>query len=350
MARKKINEFAASDGTNVAPDPVDVGDAHGLRPADKNNGEPIPDFASKAEALHAMMTLMQGFPTNQIGDIFKGLTDIIKPGQGHAGRGADQNAGETGQVVTPGSTPPAVRMESEDLEAMFAGETLSEDLKIKAKTVFEAALGAKLVLETARIEEEYAELLEEAVADAVENMTEAVDRYLTYVAEEFVTENALAIESGVRAEISENFMNGLRNLFAENYIEVPEERVDVMAELVDELDALEEKYNATVAELLEYRKTGDKAAIAEAVAELTKGMVLTQAAKLKTLSEGIEYKDLAEFKQKFGILKETYFPTGAKKSGGAEQLNEVLDLVEDKPRSNDPMDAYVDVIARTAKA
>jgi len=349
MTKKNLREFAASDGTNTTADPVETGSTQ--RPADKTDGETaIPQFASQAEALKAMMSLMSGFPTGTIGDIYKGLTDAIQPGQGHAGRAADQNAGETGLIVT---SPTAVSgVTKEDVETIFKGENLSEELIDRATIVLEAAVSARLVAEIAALNEAYDEKLAEEISSAVSEIQERVDAYLTYAAEEFVKENKLAIVSGMRAEMLENMLNQMKEVWVENYVDVPEDKVDVMEELVARIDALEADNSKLISENSELRESNSKSTLGEVVAAMTEGMAMTDASKLRTLIEGVDFSDAEELKKKAGILKETYFPATKKASGSKQAgvLNEEVDVVEDKTKNLDPRQkAYYDSISKLVK-
>lgn len=197
---------------------------------------------------------------------------------------------------------------SEDLNALISDEaTLSEEFKLKAETIFEAAIKSKLSEEIDRLEAKYEEELEEAVQTTKDNLVENVDSYLNYVVEQWMEDNQVAIQNGLRAEIAENFMEGLKGLFQESYIEVPESKVDLVDDLADTVEELEEKLNET---------TGHAIAIAEQlemykrdsiIRESSRDLAETQIEKLKSLVEDVDFEDEETFAKKVATVKESYF-------------------------------------------
>jgi hypothetical protein len=350
MAPRKLKEFAGSDQLSSTADPIPMNSA---RPADKQDGEkeiPWNTFMSRAEAMQAMTSLMSGFPLSRIADIYKGLSDTIKPEQG--ARPADQHGGEMAPVVT---SPTAVTgIANEDIDAIFQGETLTEELKDRAKTVMEAVIGTRILMEREILEEQYAAKLEEQTSQILESVQEQIDQYLSFAAGEFVWDNALAIENGIKNEIVENFMVGLKNLFHENYVDVPDEQVDAMALLVDKLEDLETKYNDLVNRNVSLTRTNEQLEVNRALTEACSGLALTQVEKLRGLTSGITYTDSKDFKQKLGVLKETYFPS--KPGKAAETVTTMLtettepeDDQENVVAQTPEMQAAVDLISRTVK-
>jgi len=198
---------------------------------------------------------------------------------------------------------------SEHVEALFAGEDLSEEFKFKATAIFEAAVEQKLAEEISMLEEAYAETLEEQVAQIQEELSTNVDDYLNYVVEQWVSENEVAIEAGLRSELTEEFISGLRNLFAEHYIDIPEDKVSVVEEMSAKVAELEEKLNEEIDRNVQLNKVINEATQNEIVSEACDGLTTTQAEKLKTLSEGIEFTSVDEYARKINILRENYFNT-----------------------------------------
>lgn len=196
---------------------------------------------------------------------------------------------------------------SEDIEALFAGEELSEDFKFKAKTIFESAVERKVKEEIERIEEAYAETLEEQVVEIQEELSSNVDDYLNYVVEQWVHDNEVAIEAGLRNELTEEFISGLRHLFAEHYIDIPEDKVHVVEELGYKVTELESKLNEEIDRNVQLSKNLNESARFEILVDICEGLTNTQAEKLKSLSEGIEFRNPEDFGQKISILKESYF-------------------------------------------
>lgn len=201
---------------------------------------------------------------------------------------------------------------SEDVEALFAGEELSEDFKLKAKTIFEAAVKAKVDSEIVRIEEAYAETLEEQVQSIQEELSSNVDDYLNYVVEQWVSENEVAIEAGLRSELTEEFISGLRNLFAEHYIDIPEDKVSVVEEMSAKVEELEAKLNEEIDRNVALNKVINESKQFEILVDACDGLTDTQAEKLKSLAEGIEFTSADEYAQKVSIIKESYFTTSVK--------------------------------------
>ena len=197
----------------------------------------------------------------------------------------------------------------EDITAIFSGEGLSEEFKSSAKAIFEAAILAKVSEERAKLDEEYSDMLEAEVNTINENMITKVDEYLEYVVSEWMEENKLAVESGIKAELAEDFMIGLKNLFTEHYVDIPEEKLNVIEEITEKLQELEIELDKVVtenvkmnSEINEYRKEN-------IVNEISEGLTEVQSAKLKSLAEGIEYVSDEDYKQKLSLTKRKYFDT-----------------------------------------
>ena len=196
----------------------------------------------------------------------------------------------------------------EDLEPMFEGEDLSEDFKEKAATLFEAAISARMAAETARLEEEYEAKIQEDLSVFQEELTTKIDAYLDYVVEQWMTDNQVAIESALRNEIMEEFIDGLKNLFAEHYIDVPEQKVDVLEALAEKVNALEEKLDETITENTELKSVLAESNARSIFEELSSDLALTQQEKFAALVEGIEFDGNFEtYEKKLRIIKESYF-------------------------------------------
>jgi hypothetical protein len=232
---------------------------------------------------------------------------------------------------------------SEAIEALFAGEDLSEDFKVKAQTIFEAAVNAKINEELSIIEEAYAETLEEQIEQIQEDLSSNVDDYLNYVVEQWVGENEVAIEAGLRSELTEEFISGLRNLFAEHYIDIPEDKISIVEEMGEKVVELEEKLNEEIERNVQLSKYLNESKQYEILTDACDDLTVTQAEKLKSLSEGIEFNSVAEYAHKVNILKENYFI-------GSVNNKNVLDNNEVDPDSNKAMlseDSRMSVYTRT---
>ena len=215
----------------------------------------------------------------------------------------------------------------DDVNALLGGEDLSEEFKAKAKTIFEAALNSKVAEIKGALDEEYAEKLEEGVAEAKAALAERVDSYLEYVADEWFTENQLAVENGLKEELTESFLGGMKSLFEEHYVTIPEDKYDVLESMVEKLDDMETKLNEQIEKNIGLNKR-----LAESVAdgildEVSEGLAATQKEKLASLSESVEFASEDEYREKLETLKESYFPAkGASPNAKSETLSEGVDV------------------------
>ena len=226
----------------------------------------------------------------------------------------------------------------EDVNALFGDDqTISEDFKSKAATIFEARVFDRVAQIQEEIESEYASMLEEAVETIKSDLTEKVDDYLNYVVEQWMEENQIAIESGLRSEITEDFIAGLRNLFAENYINVPEESVDLVEELAAKVEELETKLNEEIETNIEYKKALTEAIKEQLTVEVCEGLTATQVEKIKALAESVDFSTEEEFKEKLETLRENYFPSGIQKASVSHLQEQFEDTDgQKKPASADP--------------
>jgi len=229
----------------------------------------------------------------------------------------------------------------EDLDALVSGSDLTEEFRDKAKLIFEAAVTAKINEEVALMAEAYEQAFEETVAEFKTEMSEQIDSYLTFVAEKWVTENALAIDSGIKTEIAENLMSGLRNLFSENYLEVPEEQFEIVNEMTEQLNVMESKLNEQIDANVEMHKKLGGYIKNGIVSEVSVGLAETQKDKLQSLSEGVEFTTEQDFREKIETLKESYFARAAAPA--------VEDTPVEQPVVGDAMSAYMTAISRWSK-
>ena len=206
---------------------------------------------------------------------------------------------------------------TDDIEALVSDEDLSEDFKVKAKTIFEAAVASKLKEQLEEKEAELEEELNKKVEEVKDDLTEKVDSYLNYVSESWVSENELAIERGLKSELTEDFINGLKKLFEEHYVEVPEDKFDVVEELANRLDEMEDKLNEEVAGNIQAQQDIEELQREKIISEASEDLADTQVEKLKALAEDIDFENVENFVEKVSTLKESYF--------GAEKLEAVSD-------------------------
>ncbi len=196
---------------------------------------------------------------------------------------------------------------TDDINALVADEDLSEDFKVKAKTIFEAAVSTKVKEKVSEIESQYEETTKEAIEEIKEDLSEKVDSYLNYVAESWVTENELAIERGLKTELTEDFINGLKKLFEEHYVEVPEDKFDVVEELANRLDENEDKLNSEVAENIKLSQDIEELKREKIINEASNDLADSEQEKLKELTEDVDYENEENFQEKVSTLKEAYF-------------------------------------------
>jgi len=195
----------------------------------------------------------------------------------------------------------------EHMSAMFEGEELSEDFKTKASAVFEAAISERYDAIVERLEEAYEQTIEENTAKILDELSSRVNDYISYIAEEWLKENRLVVESGIKTEIAENFLNGMRDIFEQNYIQVPEEKVDLVSEMEEENEELRNEVNEQVSENIELKKQILALRCDDIFESYCDGLADTQVEKLRTLAEGIEFDSEELFEEKLSVLKESYF-------------------------------------------
>ena len=235
---------------------------------------------------------------------------------------------------------------SADVAALVDGEELSEEFKEKATTIFEAAVVSRLNEEVERVHNEYAATLSEEVEAVKTQLAEQVDEYLTYAVQSWIDANQLQVESGLKSEIAESVVEGLKKVFLENHIEVPEEKIDVVDSMASELDSMEAKLNEQIDKNVEL--TAQVGALVKngIVNELAEGLASTEREKLIGLAEGVEFENEESFRNKVAMLKESYFPS--KPATGAETIAEDVQPVVDT-QMTDSMNKYVDALRRWTK-
>lgn len=233
---------------------------------------------------------------------------------------------------------------SADVAALTEGENLSEEFKEKAKTIFEAAVVSKLNEELERMHEDYAKALDKEIETVKTELAEKVDDYLTYAVESWMKKNSLQVEAGIKAEMGEQVLNGLKQVFVENYIELPDEKVDLVDGLQAQLNTMESKLNESIEENVGLSKQVGGYIKNGIVTEIAEGLSLSQKEKLVSLAEAVEFENEEAFKAKVSTLRESYFSTKPEKTTVTEDVQ-----VENAPEAGSSMDAYSQAIARWAK-
>ena len=241
----------------------------------------------------------------------------------------------------------------DDMDALVSGEDLSEEFKTKATTIFEAAVSAKVISEVnQRIEEletDYTKEINEAKENHLSTVTEKVDGYLNYVVEEWMKENELAVEKGIRSELVEDFMTGLKNLFTEHYIDIPEEKVDLVDDLFEKVEELEQKLDESINTSVDVKKELAEYKRAETLREVSEDLADTEKEKLGKLAEGIDFEDKSQYSEKLEVIKENYFPKQQ-----SETITEELENTEEEQTSSEPaidpiMSKYASALTRNNK-
>ena len=238
-----------------------------------------------------------------------------------------------------------------DVQALLEGEELSEEFQDKARTIFEGAIRSKVGEIKEELQEAYAEALVEELDSIKAGLTERVDAYLEYVADEWFVENALQVEAGLKTEMTESFLEGMKSLFEEHYVTIPEEKYDVLNSMVDKLDEMENKLNEQIDRNVALNRRLAESNADGVFASVSEGLADTQKEKLATLAENVEFESESDYREKLVTLRESYFPvkTSAPKST-SENLSEEVSTDEVISEEVAPrMQAYLDVLSRAAK-
>ena len=301
------------------------------------------------------MSRLKGQPQETMG-----RTDVMHPAQADANQFdaiRDRIAGKPPKQTmqaNPGATFQSYSENldmSDDVKALLEGENLSEEFKQKATTIFEAAVMSRIEVIAEEVEKQLVEQFESAVEEIKEELAGKVDEYLNYMVNEWMEQNELAIENGLRSEIAEDFIGGLRNLFIEHYIDIPEDKVDVVSEMAGKVAELEDALNEQINKGIVLTKELNEQKKVEAVYEACDGLTQTQVEKLKSLAEGVEFTTEDEFATKLETLKSSYFKEDYTVATDSALDDEVLIEEEKKtPRSSDPsIDQYVAGISKSLK-
>lgn len=340
MAKKKqetINELENAGNTTAALDT--------LQP----NSRPSDDPKTKFELIAKMIGALAQVGTPDLNKFSQVLGQIGQEGNAIPDGAAAKNA------ATIAAKPSEAVKESikADIEALLAGgEGLSEDFRLKASTLFETALTAQVQLKELELQEAFDAQLNEATEEIIGTLAEEIDTYISYTAENWLKENEVAVESALRNEIYDDFIGGLKSLFEQNYITIPEEKIDIVETLAEKVDELETRLNDAINENADLRKSVDGYSRKEVINQVCEGLTLNEATKLRELAEGVEDSDVGVFTKKLEIIKESTFVKG----NGAKVISETLDEVDEdnlppeNPSFTSPeMKKYVDVLSRTLR-
>ena len=328
-----------------------------LHPAAKAIPDPKAVSTSKVEMMKHMVNYAAGMSKGDLTKWFEDAMKVYGPGKTHgvgdvATRNVDSINSKLGKGPHTKEPMPKIHVR-EDLDEIFAGTELTEEFKEKVSVLFESAVHARLVLETASLEEEFVNLLQEEIEYFTETLTGKLDTYLDYTVENWMEENKLAVESALRNELTSDFIEGLKTLFTEHYIDIPEDKVDVLNVLADKVTSLE----ATLEDLISENAILKDALVNEAkqdiFEEVSQGLTIPQIEKFATLSEGVDFDgDFDAYTKKLEIIKESHFSGKVKKVVKSNILEESFEgEIENKPASQDPaINRYVAAISRNVKS
>ena len=236
----------------------------------------------------------------------------------------------------------------DDINALIAGQELSEEFQEKARMIFETAINAKVAVVKEEMEKKYDEALQEGLEASKIELTERVDSYLEYVAGEWLEENSLAVEQGLKAEMSESFLTGMKSLFEEHYVSIPEDKYDVLESMVNKLDDMEEKLNEQIDKNVALNKRLSESTSDGILSDVSEGLAVTQKDKLASLAESVEFESESDYREKLVTLRNSYFPTRQVASTQSED-SEMLSESKEPVQSTGTMANYLTTLQRITK-
>ena len=267
----------------------------------------------KSDMLDGLVAHMKGLKKEELAALYSNtlMTEEDEEEEEEEEEDEDEKEAEESKKVAKESIDQVVDSldVSDDVNALVEGEELSEEFKTKAATIFESAVKSKVRAELEKIQEENDKVIEEMAESTINDMTEKVDDYLNYVVEQWMEENQLAIERGLKGEIAEDFISGLKNLFEDHYIDVPDEKYDILEANLTRIEELEEKLNKQMDENIQLRKAKGELVKESLIADVANGMTDTETEKFQSLVEDVEFSDEESYTEKLQTIKESYFGT-----------------------------------------
>ena len=354
MARKKLQEMDVAAGTKQSKTAVNA-NAKPPMPMDTSMAGSVEDLGGPTPTNYkpdddSAKLKTPGGSLKQVKDVVNKNAKPADPAP--SGVKEDEEISDevieeeeltTDEVVAEEETTEDIEVDiEEDVNALFGGEDLSEEFKEKAKLVFETALNSKVAEVQEALEAKYQETLEERISEEKASLSERVDNYLEYVADEWFAENALAIEQGLKTDMTESFLQGMRGLFEEHYVTIPEDKYDVLESMVEKLDDMETKLNEQIE-----KNIGLNSRLGESVANgilesVSEGLASTQKEKLASLSESVEFESEESYREKLETLRESYFSSRtASPAAKSETLSEGVDNSEGVEQHAPAMNAYL---------
>ena len=331
------------------------------KPDDNSNMLKIPELASVKDIVNSKAKPAEPMPKSVMaGNELEG--DVVAEDEATAETDevvAEQETTTDEVVAEEETTEEEVVAEEEDMtvdveqdvQALFEGEELSEEFQTKARTIFEAAIKEKVSEIKENLQTAYEQALVEEVASVRDELTERVDAYLEYVADEWIQENQLQVESGLKTEMTESFLEGMKSLFEEHYVSVPEDKYDVLESMVDKLDEMESKLNEQIERNVALNQRLAESTSDVILADVSEGLALSQKEKLASLASNVEFESETDYRGKLEKLKESYFPsnkTTSVPSAHSETISEGTAVDSSKTVSS-RMEAYMQTLGRVAK-
>jgi len=361
MAKKQLQEMDVAAGTKQSKTAVNA-NAKPAMPMDtsvagsvEDLGGPTPENYKPDDDSAKLKT--PGSTLKQVKDV---VNKGAKPADPMKGMKEDEEIVDevieeeevtTDEVVAEEETTEEVEVDiEEDVNAHFGGEDLSEEFKEKAKLVFESALNTKVSEVKEALEAKYQETLEERIAEEKASLSERVDNYLEYVADEWFTENALAVEQGLKTDMTESFLSGMKSLFEEHYVTIPDDKYDVLESMVEKLDDMETKLNEQIEKNVRLNKRLGESVANGILESVSDGLAATQKEKLASLSQSVEFESEESYREKLETLRESYFSSKAKSPAAkSDTISEGVDSADASDVSNS-MAAYMKTLSAFGKS
>jgi len=340
---EELVEFKADGEASEVPDPISTGSTR--RKADKDQGEKAMPKLGKTGVIQSIVQMFQGMDASALKKVYDGL---------------NAETGNKSSIQAKGDAKAPVKLHNmaaikvrEDIEELFKDmEGLNESFIDDATTIFESALGIKAALVEEALKEEFDAKLAEAKEEFENQLSEKVEEYLDYVAEKWLEDNEVAVESALKVEMAENFMQGMASLFAENYIEVPADKTDLVGDLEAKVQELQGKLDEAIEQQMKMSSEIQEHAFQKAFVEAQKGLTMVQQDKFAELVEGLEVEDLDEYTKKLAVIKEHYFKAKPVTESKESIEDETVDIEEETEvqKLSGPMAAYAQAISRTLRS
>ena len=345
VANPSVSQSKTAVNANAKPgEPMPKLTTGGTAPSYEDLGGPTPenykvdDDSAKLKTPGASLKQVSDVVTNRKGKTAKEETEV-----------ADEVIEETTEeVVAVEETVEEETVEvniEDDVNALLGGEELSEEFREKAKLVFETALNSKVAEVNEALEAKYQETLEEKLEAEKSALSERVDSYLEYVADEWFAENALAVEQGLKTDMTESFLSGMHSLFEEHYVSIPEDKYDVLESMVEKLDDMETKLNEQIEKNINLNSRLGESVADGILSSVSEGLASTQKEKLASLAESVEFESEESYREKLETLKESYFTSQVTPTAKSENLSEGVDSAEGAETHSNAMNAYLKSIS-----